>query len=761
MLNFGNKEFRNLQEQVLENMNDIQSLEEVIELAKQVGIRVDGVLADESELPEEPEVGDTYAIGDEAPFRLYSFDGTEWVDFGYFPLAGPQGEQGEQGEQGIQGETGPQGPQGIQGPEGPQGETGPQGPQGIPGPTGARGPQGEQGIQGIQGPQGEQGIQGETGYVSSFVPSEEDVTEVGQAYVDENGHLQVCVAVDPDLAFEDAGSIKGPQGEQGVQGEKGDKGDTGAQGPQGIQGIQGPKGDRGEIGPKGDVGPQGARGPQGLKGADGDQGPQGPKGDKGDTGPAGPQGPEGPQGPQGEPGQSGYAPDDISIGLTADHKLKLKEVVNATDDVAYQKGVTFKVISAQSPSDPNHTDYTGQIKHNAVKVKVADVNENLEQSQDKTTEITSTKVSLIDDVKVQDETILELKKAVITLDPLHDIPNNDIGNSLGSINSAGIYLTSNEGVVPSNAKQIGISAKGIHALRGQSNNPYVYSYPTDEANGRLLTNNSLKTINNESLVGSGNIAVEGTAPDEVTIVKNAQDKLETVIGGGDSVTEETIGGDSTSLSASAIKLFSSEIRLPASNIPSGSGVSAVTLLADLPLYTKIALDTSGWDDTNVMNTGYTCNKFEIWATQKDPNFIIYSYDVSFTTAGGVDYNPTGSNNYWWFGNDQSIGLNYECFKNTEVFSLPAGTYQLKEKHFINLDYLNIGGGLVVENSKLRLNLSAEAPITGSVSDGGASIGIRVSSYSPLVKDRNAYYGFGDLDLNFLRPAPYILNLSTG
>ena len=200
MLNFGNKEFRNLQEQVLKNMEDIEGIEDIINLASLVGIKVNGVLADESELPEEPELGDTYAVGDEAPFRLYSFDGTEWVDFGYFPLAGPQGEQGEQGEQGIQGEQGPRGIQGIQGPEGPEGPQGVQGPRGEPGPRGV------------------QGVAGVNGYVNAFVPDAESVTEVGQAYVDEDGYLELCVSTDP-LEFEKGALIKGPQGEQGEPGD--------------------------------------------------------------------------------------------------------------------------------------------------------------------------------------------------------------------------------------------------------------------------------------------------------------------------------------------------------------------------------------------------------------------------------------------------------------------------------------------------------------------------------------------------------------
>ena len=85
MLNFGNKEFRNLQEQVQKNKDDIE---------KGVGI------------------------------------------------PGPQGPQGEVGPQGPQGPEGPQGPKGDTGPAGPQGQ---EGPQGIPGPRGPRGIQGPSG----------------------------------------------------------------------------------------------------------------------------------------------------------------------------------------------------------------------------------------------------------------------------------------------------------------------------------------------------------------------------------------------------------------------------------------------------------------------------------------------------------------------------------------------------------------------------------------------------------------------------------------
>ena len=68
-----------------------------------------------------------------------------------------------------------------------------------------------------------------------------------------------------------------------LKGDKGDKGEQGVRGPQGDKGepgIQGEKGDKGERGLQGIQGEQGPQGPRGLKG---DQGEQGPKGDTGAT----------------------------------------------------------------------------------------------------------------------------------------------------------------------------------------------------------------------------------------------------------------------------------------------------------------------------------------------------------------------------------------------------------------------------------------------------------------------------------------------
>lgn len=186
MLNFGNKDFRNLQEQVLKNMNDIQDMMEGVNVLADFGIKIVGQVDDSTDLPDpatyDGDYGDAYIVGKEEPYNYYiftrAFEGEEephWFDLGQFPVPGPQGEQGVQGEPGEianvameigsvstlspgqnatasvsksgtlsdpvftvsfgipQGATGAQGPQGPQGPQGQKGDTGPQGPRGEQG----------------------------------------------------------------------------------------------------------------------------------------------------------------------------------------------------------------------------------------------------------------------------------------------------------------------------------------------------------------------------------------------------------------------------------------------------------------------------------------------------------------------------------------------------------------------------------------------------------------------------------------------------
>ena len=153
MLNFGNKEFRNIQEQVYKNMQDIKELKDLAI----VGINVQYIVETVAELEDivDPEAGQMAAVGSSSPFTLYVYNEGAWVSLGEFPKAGPQGEQGPQGEPGARGARGETGP------IGPRGYTGATGATGAQGPAGPRGPKGDTGATGAQGPQGPQGPAGD------------------------------------------------------------------------------------------------------------------------------------------------------------------------------------------------------------------------------------------------------------------------------------------------------------------------------------------------------------------------------------------------------------------------------------------------------------------------------------------------------------------------------------------------------------------------------------------------------------------------
>ena len=123
MLKFGNKEFRNLQEQVLRNMKNIQDIMDGTTVLAEFGIKVIGHVNSAADLPDpetyEGEYGDAYVVGTEEPYNYYiftrAFEGDEtpqWFNLGVFPAPGPQGETGPQGP------VGPQGPQGNTGADG-------------------------------------------------------------------------------------------------------------------------------------------------------------------------------------------------------------------------------------------------------------------------------------------------------------------------------------------------------------------------------------------------------------------------------------------------------------------------------------------------------------------------------------------------------------------------------------------------------------------------------------------------------------------
>ena len=67
---YDNKTYRNLQQQVKENMEDIAKLQTL----KLVGLDVKDVVPDYSNLPSSAEQGQVYAVGTKAPFKLYVYN---------------------------------------------------------------------------------------------------------------------------------------------------------------------------------------------------------------------------------------------------------------------------------------------------------------------------------------------------------------------------------------------------------------------------------------------------------------------------------------------------------------------------------------------------------------------------------------------------------------------------------------------------------------------------------------------------------------
>ena len=170
---YDGKTFRNLEEQVRKNKQDISNLEKIQTVLNEFGIHVIGKVDDETQLPASSSAfGNAYAVGIQAPFEYYIWTDLQptpgWLNIGIFPapssVQGPQGPDGTsvtaanivdgylvltltdadgnetqitagyvKGAQGIQGPRGLQGLQGIQGEQGIQGLTGPQGPRGYTG----------------------------------------------------------------------------------------------------------------------------------------------------------------------------------------------------------------------------------------------------------------------------------------------------------------------------------------------------------------------------------------------------------------------------------------------------------------------------------------------------------------------------------------------------------------------------------------------------------------------------------------------------
>ena len=264
MLKYGNRELRNLEEQVEKNAQDIQDFKDGNQTIAEFGITVVGILASADELPAQGEnFGDAYLIGSSTPYdmRVWTRDvannTAKWVDLGAFPLQGPKGDKGDIGSvitvgsgeplnnptslydfyidkitgywyqpylnetgygwlkaftlKGEKGDRGEQGKQGVQGLTGPQGKTGPIGPTGLPGPKGDVGTAFN--------------VQGTLASSSNLPTPTAAMQDKGYAYIipDTEGTKHIWVIQGPEggpFQWVDVGAagvgIQGPKGADGV-----------------------------------------------------------------------------------------------------------------------------------------------------------------------------------------------------------------------------------------------------------------------------------------------------------------------------------------------------------------------------------------------------------------------------------------------------------------------------------------------------------------------------------------------------------------
>lgn len=264
MLKFGNQEFRNLEEQVLKNKNDIQDFKDGNQTIAEFGITVVGIVDDAALIPAVgEEFGDAYLVGTQAPYdirvwtRNVNNNTAAWVDLGQFPLQGPKGDKGPQGTTWTVGVGIPSSLPSRSGDmyldkvtgngyiastlsgtlkwelqfnlKGPRGMDGPRGPQGLQGEKGAKGDKGEIGPAGPQGPKGAVGpafnVQGTLASSANLPTPTADMQDKGYAYIipDIEGNKHIWIIQGPDggpFTWTDMGTagvgIQGPAGEDGV-----------------------------------------------------------------------------------------------------------------------------------------------------------------------------------------------------------------------------------------------------------------------------------------------------------------------------------------------------------------------------------------------------------------------------------------------------------------------------------------------------------------------------------------------------------------
>ena len=211
MITINDKQYRNLEEQVLKNQEDIHDLQVTTASLNAFGITVVevfgtlGAFNNWADANTEHNYGDAVLVGAE-PFDMYIWTRANeenprdyWMNIGQFPLEGPQGEQGQPGIQGIQGIRGTRWYTFTSPNTPPINSSILEGDIAIDTVSGdmyiyqggnmwnyfttirgAQGIRGQQGIQGIQGPAGPEGPRGQEGAPSNYLRIAGVVSSVDQ-----------------------------------------------------------------------------------------------------------------------------------------------------------------------------------------------------------------------------------------------------------------------------------------------------------------------------------------------------------------------------------------------------------------------------------------------------------------------------------------------------------------------------------------------------------------------------------------------------
>ena len=238
-------------------------------------------------------------------------------------------------------------------------------------------------------------------------------------------------------------------------------------------------------------------GPQGPKGDKGDTGPQGPKGDKGDTGPQGPQGPKGDTGatgatgPQGPAGTTDYNDlenkPDLSVYATK------TELDSKQDEL--ESGINIKTINNESILGSGNIDIQGG--GGSVEPIIVNYNEHI--SADTLAKI------------------LEQKTNVM----LYDANTNSYYQLL-RLTQRSNYIKLEFGVFyrnPLDTRQVTIMMFSYNKYDNSTYGNWVYhfnylddSYKIENLlsnkQDTLVSGSNIKTINNKSILGEGNIDIQ-------------------------------------------------------------------------------------------------------------------------------------------------------------------------------------------------------------------------------------------------------------